>query len=173
LVSYFHYTRGPRGYDGGKKVKGRKRHILVETQGFVLKAMVHTADIHDRDGGRLLLEQDMAQHFPRLCHLWVDIGYRGRFVRWVEETLHWTVAVSRHWWQGIRTVWVAPEQEAPTYPAGFQVLLWRWIVERTLAWINFSRRLSKDYELPPSTGETWIYLAMSRLMVRRLAHSFS
>ena len=94
-------------------MKGRKRHILVDTQGFVLKAKVHTADIHDRDGGRLLPEQGIEKQFPRLRHLWVDIGYRGRFVRWAEDTLHWTVEVSKHWWQGIRYVWVAPGQEAP------------------------------------------------------------
>lgn len=149
-------------------MKGRKRHILVDTQGFVLKAKVHTANIHDRDGGQLLRE-GIHYQFPCICPLWVDIGYRGRFVRWVKDTLFWTGEVSKQWWQGIRGVWVGPGQEAPTYPAGFQVLKWRWIVERTLAWINFNRRLSKDFELLPETGETWIYLSMSRLMLRRLA----
>ena len=111
--------------------------------------------------------------FPCICHLWVDIGYRGRFVTWVKDTLFWTVQVSKHWWQGIRGVWVPKDQEAPTYPAGFQVLKWRWIVERTLAWLNFNRRLSKDFELLPTTSETWIYIAMSRLMLRRLAKAKS
>lgn len=156
-------------------MKGRKRHLLVDTQGFVLMALVHPADIPDRDGGRMLLERDggVIQRFPRIERLWVDIGYRdrGRFVRWVEEALKWTVEVSRHWWQGIHAVWVGPGQEVPTYPAGFQVLKWRWIVERTFAWLNLNRRLSKDYELLPETGETWIYLAMSRLMLRRLART--
>lgn len=113
---------GLRGYDGGKKVKGRKRHILVDTQGFILKALVHPANIHDRDGGLILLDGIQYQ-FPCICHLWVDIGYRGRFVRWVKDTLFWSVEVSRHWWQGIRGVWVPEGQEAPTYPAGFQVLI--------------------------------------------------
>jgi transposase len=149
-------------------VKGRKRHILVDTQGFVLKAKILPANITDRDGGQVLLT-DIQYQFPCICHLWVDIGYRGRFVQWVKDTLFWTVEVSRHWWQGIRGVWVGPGQEAPTYPAGFQVLSWRWIVERTLAWLNFNRRLSKDFELLPQTGETWIYISMSRLMLRRLA----
>jgi putative transposase len=150
-------------------VKGRKRHILVDTQGFVLKVLVHSADIHDRDGGQRLLELGIKQQFPRLRHLWVDLGYRGRFVTWVKETLKWSVTVSKHWWQGVSKVWVAPGQEAPTYPAGFQVLKWRWIVERTFAWLSFNRRLSKDYELLPETSETWTYLSMSRLMLRRLA----
>ncbi len=113
---------------------------------------------------RILREQ-----FPRLRHLWVDLGYRGRFVRSFKETLHWSVEVSKHGWQGVSKVWVGPGQEAPTYPAGFQVLAWRWIVERTFAWLSFNRRLSKDYDLLPQTEETWIYLAMSRLMLRRLA----
>lgn len=153
-------------------MKGRKRHILVDTQGFILRAKVHTADMADRDGGQALLS-GIHYQFPCICHLWVDIGYRGRFVRWVKDSLFWTVEVSRHWWQGIKGVWVGPGQEAPTYPAGFQVLPWRWIVERTLAWLSFNRRLSKDYELLPSTGETWIYLSMSRLMLRRLANVIS
>ena len=150
-------------------MKGRKRHILVDTQGFLLKVLVHSAAIHDRDGGQMLLEKGIAQQFPQLRHLWVDLGYRGRFVQWVKQTLQWTVTVSKHWWQGISKVWVAPGQEPPTYPAGFQVLRWRWIVERTFAWLNLQRRLSKDYELLPQTSETWMYLSMSRLMLRRLA----
>ena len=107
--------KGTRGFDSGKQLKGRKRHILVDTQGFVLKVLVHPADIHDQDGGRLLLERGVAEQFPTVRHLWVDLGYRGRFVRWVNDTLHWIVTISRHWWQGIRYVWVAPGQEAPTY----------------------------------------------------------
>ncbi len=150
-------------------MKGRKRHVLVDTQGFVLKVIVHPADIHDRDGGLLLLAGNITQQFPRLRHIWVDMGYRGRFVQWVKATLPWSVEVSRHWWQGIKGVWVPKDQEPPSYPAGFQVLKWRWIVERTFAWLNLNRRLSKDYEFLPTTTETWIYLSMSRLMLRRLA----
>lgn len=151
-------------------MKGRKRHILVDTQGFLHKVLVHSAAIYDRDGGQLLLERGVAEQFPRIQHLWVDLGYRGRFVHWVQDTLHWRVEVSRHGWQGVSKVWVAPGQDAPTYPAGFQVLAGRWIVERTFAWLNLNRRLSKAYELLPQTSETWIYLAMSRLMLRRLAN---
>ena len=77
---------GPRGYDGGKKLTGRKRHIVVDTEGLLLRVVVHAADMRDRDGGVLVLTAPLAD-CPRLCHLWVDAGYRGRFVDWVETTL--------------------------------------------------------------------------------------
>jgi transposase len=152
-------------------VKGRKRHLLVDTQGLVLKVLVHAADVHDRDGGRLLLEafQPNQAHFPRLAHLWVDAGYRGRFVTWVKDTLGWSVEVVKHWWTGVAKVWVFPGQEPPEKPTGFQLLKWRWIVERTFAWIGFSRRMSKDYEYLPETSEAMVYTVMSRLMLTRLA----
>lgn len=106
------------GYDGGKKVKGHKRHLLVDTQGLVLKVLVHAADIADRDGGRLLLEArqtppPVAAQFPWLSHLWVDVGYRGRFVTWVKDTLGWSVEVVKHWWTGVSKVWAFPGQEPP------------------------------------------------------------
>lgn len=152
-------------------MSGRKRHLLVDTQGFVLKAVVHPANLHDRDGGRLVLEalQPVAEQFPRLRHLWVDAGYRGKFVDWVEEAFGWSVEVVQHWWTGVSKVWVFPGQEPPTIPAGFQLLPHRWLVERTLAWLGRYRRLSKDYEYLPTTGEAWIYAGMSWLLVRRLA----
>lgn len=153
-------------------MKGRKRHLLVDTQGFVLKALVHAADIPDRDGGRLLLEAlqpGLAAQFPRLRHLWVDVGYRGTFVDWVEAALGWSVEVVKHWWTGVSKVWVFPGQEPPEVPAGFQLLKWRWIVERTFAWIGFYRRMSKDYEYLPETSAAMVYTAMSRTMLARLA----
>ena len=145
----------------------------MDTQGFVLKALVHAADIHDREGGRLLLEAmpDLPQQFPRLRHLWVDAGYRGQFVEWVQSTFGWSIKVVKHWWTGVSKVWVFAGQEPPEIPAGFQVLPWRWIVERTFAWLSRSRRLSKDYEYLPATSEAMIYLAMTRLMLRRLAQA--
>lgn len=152
-------------------MKGRKRHLLVDTQGLVLKVLVHAADVHDRDGGRLLLEafQPDQTHFPRLAHLWVDAGYRGRFVDWVKDTLGWSVEVVKHWWTGVAKVWVFPGQEPPEKPTGFQLLKWRWIVERTFAWIGFYRRMSKDYEYLPETSAAMVYTVMSRLMLARLA----
>jgi putative transposase len=86
-----------RGYDGAKKVKGRKRHLLVDTQGLVLKAKVHSADVMDRDGIKLLLERVKGQ-FPRLSHLWLDAGYNGqeKGADWVEKALGWTAEIVRH-----------------------------------------------------------------------------
>jgi len=92
--------RGPRGYDAGKKIKGRKRHLLVDTQGFVLKVKVHAADIMDRDGVKLLVEGVAAQ-VPRLGHVWLDTGYngKGKGKDWIETTLGWTAKMdSRHFW---------------------------------------------------------------------------
>ena len=152
-------------------MKGRKRHLLVDTRGFVLKALVHAADIADRDGGRLLLEafQPDRVGFARLRHLWVDVGYQGRFVDWVKATLGWGVQVVKHGWTGVAKVWVLPGQEPPEKPTGFQLLKGRWIVERTFAWLGCSRRMSKDYEYLPETSTAMVYTAMSRLMLVRLA----
>ena len=127
-------------------MKGRKRHLLVDTQGFVLKALVHAADVADRDGGRLLLEAFPPDRvrFPRRRHRWVDVGYRGRFVAWVRSTRDWSVDVLKHWWTGVAKVWVFPGQEPPEKPTGFQLLKWRWIVERTCAWRGCYRRMSTE-----------------------------
>jgi putative transposase len=173
-----------RGYDGGKKVKGRKRHLLVDTQGLVLKAKVHAASIMDWDGIKMLLRHADAE-FPRLKHLWLDSGYRGedKGKDWVEKALGWTVelverprkpapkevlmAWAREWAkEGVRINW---EKLLP--PRGFQVLPRRWVVERTFSWIDQNRRMSKDYERLTETSEAFIYLAMSRLMARRLVRS--
>ena len=160
---------GPRGYDGGKKVNGRKRHLLVDTQGLIIRAVVHPADITDRDGATLLLAPLQGQ-LPRLQHVWADSAYTGQVREWIQTTLGCTVEIVKHWWTGLRWVWVAPGQEPPTVPSGFHVLPRRWVVERTFAWLVMYRRLGKDYEELPETSEALIYLAMSRLMVKRLAH---
>ncbi len=143
----------------------------VDTQGFVVQPVVHPADVADRDGGKLVLLrlQPVEERFPRLKHLWLDSAYQGKFEEWVKATFGWSVEVVKHWWTGVRSVWVAPGQEPPTLPSGFHVLPHRWIVERTFGWLGRHRRLSKDYEGRPVTSETWIYRAMSRLMLKRLA----
>lgn len=151
-------------------MKGRKRHILVDTQGFVLALVVHPADLADRDGGKLVLLQlqPWEERFPRLQHLWLDSAYQGKFEDWVKATFGWSVEVVKHWWTGAH-FWVPPGGQPPVAPRGFVPLKWRWIVERTFAWLGRNRRLSKDYEFLPETSEAWIYLAMSRLMLKRLA----
>ena len=160
---------GPRGYDGGKKISGRKRHLLVDTQGLIIRAVVHPADILDRHGAKLLLAP-LQDQLPRLQHLWADSAYSGQVREWIESTFGCTVEIVKHWWTGIRWVWVGPGQEPPSIPRGFHVLPRRWVVERTFAWLIMYRRLAKDYEELPATSEALIYLAMSRLMVKRLAH---
>ena len=164
---------GARGYDGGKKINGRKRHLLVDTQGLVLGVTVHPADIMDRDGVILLLEV-LRDRFPRLSHVWLDGGYKGKGKgkEWIETVLGWTVQLVQHP-RKITHIW-APKDAVIDWntvlpPPGFRVLPRRWVVERTFSWFGQSRRLSKDYEYLCATSEAFIYVAMSRLMLRRLA----
>lgn len=155
---------GPRGYDGGKKIKGRKRHLLVDTQGTLLKGKVHPADIHDRSGAELLLSG--LQHlFPAIELMWADTAYRG-LKDWLQRALGWRLSIPQHWWTG--GVWTRIGSEPPARPSGFQVLARRWVIERTLAWLTTNRRLAKDYERLIETSEMLLYLAMSRILLRRL-----
>ena len=175
---------GERGYDGAKKVKGRKRYLLVDTEGFVLSAKVHSAKVMDYEGIKALLDH-AKRLFPRLSHLWMDAGYRGegKGADWVEKTLGWRVEIvsrprkpapeevllawAREWAkEGVTVDW---HKLLP--PQGFVVLPRRWVVERTFSWIDQNRRMSKDYERLAATSEAFIYVAMSRLMVRRLART--
>ena len=140
------------GYDGGKLVKGHKRHILVDTLGLLLKVIVSAANMSEKAGARLLLEKIEGQ-FPRLQKIFADGGYDGKdFITTVKQDyqLDWEVVKRK------------PEK-------GFKVLSWRWIVERTLAWLVRYRRLTIDYEVLHTSSEAFIYAAMVRLMVRRLA----
>ena len=163
------YVGGPeRGFDGGKKVNGRKRHLIVDTQGLILALKVHAADISDRDGAPLVLT-GMPERFAGIRKLWTDSGYNGRFRTWAAEHLaDWDVEIVKHWWTGIKGVWVGPGQEPPTIPSGFHVLPKRWIVERTFAWLDQNRRLSKDYEELIENSEAMVQIAMIRLMLQRL-----
>jgi putative transposase len=173
-----------RGYDGAKKVKGRKRHLLVDTQGLVLEARVHSAKVVDRDGIKLLLGPSLSDRLPRLSHLWLDAGYTGqdRGTGWVESVLGWTAEIVRHppkpapeevmmrWAREWAKEGVSMELEGLLPPKGPRPFLpRRWVVERTFSWLGQNRRMSKDYERLPESGEAFIYAAMSRLMVRRLA----
>ncbi len=171
-----HTKRGARGYDGGKKIKGRKRHLLVDTAGLILHVLVHEANIQDYRGGKLLLAPLKAV-FPRLQLIWADSGYNKEgFCEWVKATLGWQVEIVEHPWSGLRGIW-APKDAVIDWekirPSGFHVLPHRWVVERTFAWLSTWRRLSKDYEVLPSSEEAWIYVAMIRIMLRRLAYNSS
>jgi putative transposase len=163
-----HRKRGWHGYDGAKRLNGRKRHLLVDTLGLVCKAHVTPADTSDRDGAVGLLGRLDRRRFPRLRHGWADQAYRGEFLDQVKQAFRITVAVVARADGGRRRRWLPPGVEPPVVPA-FQVVPRRWVVERTFGWLGRFRRLSKDYEFLPATSEAVIYLAMIQILVRRLA----
>lgn len=140
-----------RGFDAGKKIQGRKRHLLVDTLGLMMAVMVTTACVQDRDGLRKLL-RCRGIHRKKLRKIWVDGGYRGAVIEWVKVRFRYCLEV------------VLRSDNLQ----GFVVLPKRWIVERTFAWLNNHRRLSKDYERFTKTSETMIQIVMMRLMLRRL-----
>ncbi len=172
-----------RGFDPAKKVGGRKRHLLVDTEGLVLKARVHSAEVPDQDGIRLLLDPVRCGSLGRLSHLWVDAGYQGRGKRWTEEVMGLSVEVVRkprkplpeevakRWAEEWAKEGKEVDWQTLMPPRGFRVLPRRWVVERTFAWICHNRRMAKDYERLCATGEAFVYAAMTRLMVRRLARA--
>jgi putative transposase len=182
---------GVRGYDGNKKVNGRKRHLLVDTNGFLLKVVVHQANMQDRTGARLLLktlipEAECTPLFPEMRMLWTDRGYSGPLQEWVEESLGWQLEVApkrskkmieSDFWGSVKE----RQKAGITGAALFAGLVWRrtaggvmkvqpkrWVVKRTFAWLGRNRRLSKDYEMLPCSSEAFVYLAMIRLMLKRL-----
>jgi putative transposase len=158
---------GPRGFDGGKKVSGRKRHVVVDTQGLVLRVVVHPANLHDRVGAKLVL-QGLDRASPRLRHLWADQGYAGALRDWTRQQTGIELEVVYPWWRQIKRY--MPELLEPLgVGEGFHVLPRRWVVERTFAWLGRYRRLSRDYERLAATTEALVLVAMSRLMLRRLA----
>src|SRR5271167_4771627 len=146
----------PSGYDAGKKIKGIKRHILVDTVGLLLHAKVHPANIQDRDGGVLLLSTLFGM-YPFLAKLFADAGYQGpQFATAVAEFLpHLSIEI------------VKRSDQAN----GFVVLPRRWVVERTLAWLNRCRRLGKDWENLNHKARAFLLMASIRLMVRRLCRA--
>lgn len=152
-----------RGYDGAKRLFGRKRHLLVDTDGLALGVHVHAASLHERDGAQELLDKGLKEELPRLAVVWADAAYTGRFREWMRNERGWRVEVPRH---PDRQLWRYGLEEKPR---GFQVLPRRWVVERTFAWLGQARRLAKDYERLPETGVAMIHWAMSRIMLRRLA----
>jgi transposase len=144
---------GVCGYDAGKRIKGRKRHIVTDTLGLIVGVVVHAADIQDRDGAPDVLNSIRAR-WPWLRHVFADGGYAGDKLRAaLADKGRWTLEIIKR----------------SDTAKGFEVLPRRWVVERTFAWLCQSRRLSKDYERLAETSETLTYVAMTRLMLRRLA----
>lgn len=144
-------TTGTRGYDAGKKINGRKRHILVDTLGLLVFVVVHVGSIQDRDGAKPVL-QGAATKSARLAKVWADGAYAGQLIDWTARECGWELEI------------VKRSDQAE----GFEVLPRRWVVERTLSWISNYRRLSKDYEYWESTSEAMIQLAMTHVMLQRL-----
>ncbi len=141
--------RGRRGYDAGKKIKGRKRHIAVDTEGNLLAVIVHSAGIQNRAAAPAVLMRLFCT-FDTITKVSVDGGYTGQMIGWAKDMFGYDVEVVKR-----------------NGPHKFQVLPKRWIVERTFAWLNWSRRLSKDYELRHTSAETMIHIAFAHLLLRR------
>jgi len=145
---------GPKGFDAGKKVKGRKRHLIVDTLGFVIALVVQPAHVQDFDGAKEVVAK-AKERFPRLKRLWGDSRYgcKGLPIRLVAA------------------FWIVLEVVTRPFRSGFVVLKWRWVVERTFAWLGRFRRFSKDYERNPHVSETLMRIGMIQLMLRRLRPS--
>lgn len=141
------------GFDMFKRVRGRKRHILVDTLGLLLLVVVTSASVQDRAGARVVFGGIQRQDWRRMQKVWADDAYAGELVAWVQSLLGWTLEIVKK---------LAGQK-------GFQVHPKRWVVERTFAWISRNRRLARDYERLPQTSEALIYAAMVRLMLKRLA----
>jgi transposase len=144
------------GYDANKKTKGRKRFLCVDTLGLILRVIVTSASVTEREGGKKVLERvkQMKGQVNRLTVIWADGGFDGpAFLQWVMDTCYWILQVV-----------LRPKEQKR-----FVLLPKRWVVERTNGWLMHCRRLARDYERLPQSSETFIYLAMIRIMVRRLA----
>jgi putative transposase len=171
---------GIRGYDGAKKLSGRKRHLLVDVNGLVRRATVHAADLQDRAAVSLVLDEAQ-QEFPRIELIWADQGYTGSGKTWIEEHLGWTVEIVQHAPRSRGKWTIVPDADNPTMghfewvrfpPAKKEfrgILPRRWVAERTFSWFGQSRRLAREYERLCATSEAMIYATMTRLMLQRLA----
>lgn len=146
---------GPRGFDAGKKIKGRKRHIVTDTQGNLLSAIVHPVNVQDRDGAPAVVTLACAS-YPTIAHLFADGGYAG------EKLEH---ALRKIDGPTIEIV------KRPDDAKGFVIVARRWVVERTLAWLNRCRRLAKDWEASATSAEAWLLVASTRQLLRRIARS--
>jgi len=143
---------GDVGYDGGKKNKGRKRHIVMDTLGLVMIIVIHAANIHDSVGARAVMLSLKDKYLNGIVKIFADGGYMGELIEWVQIQFQWTLEIVKR-----------------TEEHTFKVLPKRWIVERTFAWLSFHRRMSKDYGRLPESGLAFIQLSMIRLMVNRIS----
>jgi len=143
-----------RGYDGGKKINGRRRHVITDCLGMILMVMVTAADVTDRQAARTMLP-GLRARFRDLSLVWADGGYTGALVTWAKEKLQLTLQIVKR----------SDDMK------GFVVLPRRWVVERTLGWLMRSRRLVRDFETLPASSEAFIYWSQIMLMSRRLARS--
>jgi transposase len=146
---------GIRGFDAGKKINGRKRHIVVDTIGLMVGLVVHAADIQDRDGAPAALKT-ILERWPWLRHVFADGGYAGPKLKGAMQKI------------GTFTLEIVKRTDKAK---GFEVLPRRWVVERTFAWLGRCRRLAKDWERSIASAEAWIYVAHIRLLTRRLARA--
>jgi len=144
---------GPRGYDAGKKIKGRKRHIVTDTAGHLVGVQVHGAEVQDRDGAPSVLTT-IRQLYPWLRHLFADGAYAGdKLCDGLADLGRWTIDIVKR----------------SDTAKGFEVLPRRWVVERTFAWLGRCRRLAKDFEATIASAVAWIFIAHIRMLTRRLA----
>ncbi|MER8854752.1 IS5 family transposase [Mesorhizobium sp. M0051] len=146
---------GVRGFDAGKKVKGRKRHIVVDTLGLLVGVVVHAADIQDRDGAPAVLKS-ILERWPWLRHVFADGGYAGPKLRGALQKI------------GKFTMEIVKRSDSAK---GFEVLPRRWVVERTFAWLGRCRRLAKDFERSVESAQAWVFIANIRMLTRRLART--
>lgn len=140
------------GYDAGKKIKGRKRHIITDTIGFLIGFVIHSADIQDRDGAPIVLNSIRKSH-PWLRHVFADGGYAGPKLRGALEVIGcWTMEIVKR----------------SDTAVGFEVIPRRWVVERTFAWLGRCRRMAKDWEKSIQSAESWLLIAHIKLVTRRI-----
>jgi len=145
---------GYSGFDGAKKVNGRKRHIVTDTLGLLLEVVVHEANLSDRESAKTVLTKVRA-HCKRIKTVFADQGYTGRLIAFIETTLNMTLTIIKR--NEVRV---------------FKILPRRWVIERTFGWFGFYRRLAKDYERYPKHSEAFVYIAMSNIMLHRLSRGY-
>jgi len=148
-----------RGYDGGKKINGRKRHIAVDSMGLVWLAVVHGANVQDRDGIDVLIPDNVCDDFPRLQKILADAGYQGKAETRTKQRTGVPVEIVRRRGDTTTGEWSSKDQEVRPVQPGFQVLRQRWIVERSHAWAARRRRLARDFERTVAASTAWLELA--------------